>query len=149
MLVIFPCVSMKGERSLRAIDHAKNLFSIVYERVTQRAVTRFGMTFLGNSFSTMEISGPSPLGQANLDTLCTHRDRASVLGTRDLRERQKRIIGMDNDVEAIHPRSAKAIKQHSTRYKSRIVDFATRISLGQLENLTLYAELSIINDQAA
>jgi len=76
MLVIFPCVSMKGERFLRATDHAKNLFSIVYERVAQRAITRFGMTFLGNSFSTMEISGPSPLGQANLDAV--HAPRSCV-----------------------------------------------------------------------
>lgn len=69
---------------------------------------------------------------------------------RDLRERRKCITEMDNDVEVIHPRSAKAIKQHSTQYKSRIVDFATRISLGQLRNLTPHAsDLSIINGRAA
>jgi len=35
MFIIFPCVSMKGERSLRVTDHAKNLFSIVCKRVTR------------------------------------------------------------------------------------------------------------------
>lgn len=42
--------------------------------VTQRsAVTRFEMTFRGNSLSSIEISGPWPLGQANLDTPCMRR----------------------------------------------------------------------------
>lgn len=52
---------------------------------------------------------------------------------RDLHERRKCIAEMDNDVEVIHPRSAEAIKQHSTpRYKLETRGFRhARISLGQ------------------
>lgn len=62
------------------------------------------------TFDEMEISGPLPLGQTNLDAPCTLSGRVSVLAG-DSRERRKCIIGMDNDVEVIHPRSAEAIKQ--------------------------------------
>lgn len=64
----------KNDLFTNLIGYVKNLFAIVYGQraVAQRIVTRRGMTFPGNSLSTMEISGPWPLGQANLDARHAH-----------------------------------------------------------------------------